>query len=181
MHRELASGLSMPVGFKNRTDGNVQTAIDGMRSAAHPHHFLSVTKQGVAAIVATKGNRDTHVILRGGSSGPNYSAADVKRVVASLEHCGLPGYAMIDCSHANSGKDHARQPEVLHDVCNQLEAGSHALMGVMVESFLVDGSQDHESGAPLVYGQSITDKCLGWEKTEPLFLRLAEAVRKRRG
>jgi 3-deoxy-7-phosphoheptulonate synthase len=181
VHRELASGLSMAVGFKNRTDGNVQTAIDGMRSAAHPHHFLSVTKQGVAAIVATKGNRDTHVILRGGSSGPNYSAADVKRVVAALEHAGLPGYAMIDCSHANSGKDHARQPEVLNDVCNQLEAGSHAVMGVMVESFLVDGSQNHESGAPLVYGQSITDKCLGWEKTEPLFLQLAEAVRKRRG
>ena len=181
VHRELASGLSMSVGFKNGTDGNVQIAIDGMRSASHPHHFLSVTKQGVAAIVATKGNRDSHVILRGGSGGPNYSAADVARVVASLGKAGLPGYAMIDCSHANSGKDHARQPAVMTDVCNQLNEGSRAVMGVMLESFLVDGSQNHEAGAPLVYGQSITDKCLAWERTEPLFLQLAEAVRKRRG
>jgi 3-deoxy-7-phosphoheptulonate synthase len=181
VHRELASGLSMTVGFKNGTEGNVQIAIDGMRSAAHPHHFLSVTKQGLAAIIATKGNRDTHVILRGGSGGPNHSAADVARVVASLERAGLPGYAMIDCSHANSGKDHARQPAVVTDVCNQLNAGSRSIMGVMLESFLVDGNQNHEAGAPLVYGQSITDKCLAWEKTEPLFLQLAEAVRKRRG
>jgi 3-deoxy-7-phosphoheptulonate synthase len=180
VHRELASGLSMAVGFKNGTDGNVQTAIDGMRSAAHPHHFLSVTKQGVAAIVATKGNRDTHLILRGGSDGANYSAAAVARAVAALERAGLPGYAMIDCSHANSGKDHLRQPLVVTDVCDQLGAGSREVIGVMVESFLVDGSQNHESGAPLVYGQSITDKCLGWERTEPLFLQLAEAVRKRR-
>jgi 3-deoxy-7-phosphoheptulonate synthase len=181
VHRELASGLSMPVGFKNGTDGNVQIAIDGMRSAAHPHHFLSVTKQGVAAIVATRGNKDTHVILRGGTGGSNYSAAHVARVVQDLERAGLPGYAMIDCSHANSGKDHARQPEVLADVCRQLSGGSRVLMGVMIESFLVDGSQNHESGQPLVYGQSITDKCLGWERTEPLFGELAEAVRKRRG
>ena len=181
VHRELASGLSMTVGFKNGTEGNVQIAIDGMRSAAHPHHFLSVTKEGVAAIIATKGNRDTHVILRGGSGGPNYSAADVVRVVGSLERAGLPGYAMIDCSHANSGKDHARQPAVVTDVCNQLCEGSRAVMGVMLESFLVDGNQNHEGGAPLVYGQSITDKCLAWERTEPLFLQLAEAVRKRRG
>ena len=181
VHRELASGLSMTVGFKNGTEGNVQIAIDGMRSAAHPHHFLSVTKEGVAAIIATKGNRDTHVILRGGNAGPNYSAADVVRVVGSLERAGLPGYAMIDCSHANSGKDHARQPAVVTDVCNQLCEGSRAVMGVMLESFLVDGNQNHEGGAPLVYGQSITDKCLAWERTEPLFLQLAEAVRKRRG
>jgi 3-deoxy-7-phosphoheptulonate synthase len=180
VHRELASGLSMTVGFKNGTEGNVQIAIDGMRSAAHPHHFLSVTKQGVAAIIATKGNRDTHVILRGGSGGPNFSGADVARVVASLERAGLPGYAMIDCSHANSAKDHTRQPAVVTDVCNQLHEGSRAVMGVMLESFLVDGSQNHEAGAPLVYGQSITDKCLSWERTEPLFLQLAEAVRKRR-
>ncbi|HMF40669.1 MAG TPA: 3-deoxy-7-phosphoheptulonate synthase, partial [Polyangia bacterium] len=121
VHRELASGLSVPVGFKNGTDGNIQIAIDAIQAAGHPHHFLSVTKQGLSAIVATRGNPDCHLILRGGSSGPNFSAADVKRVVASLGHAGLPGYAMIDCSHANSGKDHARQPEVLTDVCNQLE------------------------------------------------------------
>jgi len=181
VHRELASGLSMTVGFKNGTEGGVQVAIDGMRSAAHPHHFLSVTKQGVAAIVATRGNRDTHVILRGGAKGPNYSAADVARVVADLERAKLPGFLMIDCSHANSGKDHARQPQVVADICNQLASGSRALIGAMIESFLVDGSQNHESGQPLVYGQSITDKCLGWERTEPLFTELAEAVRKRRG
>ena len=170
----------MPVGFKNGTDGGVQVAIDGIRSAAHPHHFLSVTKQGVAAIVETRGNRDTHVILRGGASGPNHSAADVARVVADLERASLPGYVMIDCSHANSGKDHARQPKVVADVCGQVAEGSRAVMGVMLESFLVDGSQNHESGAPLVYGQSITDKCLAWDRTEPLFTDLAEAVRKRR-
>jgi 3-deoxy-7-phosphoheptulonate synthase len=181
VHRELASGLSMPVGFKNHTEGNVQIAIDGMRSAAHPHHFLSVTKQGVAAIVGTKGNRDTHVILRGGTKGANYSAADVARVVADLQKAKLPGYLMIDCSHANSGKDHAQQPKVIKDVCAQVAEGSRAVMGVMLESFLVDGNQNHESGAPLVYGQSITDKCLAWDRTEPLFTDLAEAVRKRRG
>jgi 3-deoxy-7-phosphoheptulonate synthase len=181
VHRELASGLSMTVGFKNGTEGGVQVAIDGMRSAAHPHHFLSVTKQGVAAIVETRGNRDTHVILRGGAKGPNYSAADVARVVADLQKAKLPGYLMIDCSHANSAKDHARQPQVVADVCGQLASGSRAVIGVMLESFLVDGNQNHESGQPLVYGQSITDKCLGWERTEPLFTELAEAVRKRRG
>ena len=181
VHRELASGLSMPVGFKNGTDGNVQIAIDGMRSAAHPHHFLSVTKQGVAAIIATKGNRDTHVILRGGTNGPNYAAGEVARVVAELAKAKLPGHLMIDCSHANSGKDHGRQPKVIADVCGQLAEGSRAVMGVMLESFLVDGNQNHEAGAPLVYGQSITDKCLAWERTEPLFTDLAEAVRKRRG
>jgi 3-deoxy-7-phosphoheptulonate synthase len=181
VHRELASGLSMPVGFKNGTEGGVQMAIDGIRSAAHPHHFLSVTKQGVAAIVATRGNRDTHVILRGGASGPNYSAADVARVVQVLERAGLPGYVMVDCSHANSGKDPLRQPQVVSDVCAQLAGGSRAVMGLMLESFLVDGGQNHESGNPLVYGQSITDKCLGWERTQPLFTELAEAVRKRRG
>jgi 3-deoxy-7-phosphoheptulonate synthase len=181
VHRELASGLSMTVGFKNGTEGGVQVAIDGMRSAAHPHHFLSVTKQGVAAIVETRGNRDTHVILRGGAKGPNYSAADVARVVADLQKAKLPGHLMIDCSHANSAKDHARQPQVVADVCGQLASGSRAVIGVMLESFLVDGNQNHESGQPLVYGQSITDKCLGWERTEPLFTELAEAVRKRRG
>lgn len=181
VHRELASGLSMPVGFKNGTSGNLQLAIDGIRSAANPHHFLSVTKQGVAAIVATKGNDQCHVILRGGSSGPNYSAEDVARAVEDLERAGLRGRVMIDCSHANSGKDHERQPAVARDVAGQVADGSRAIFGLMLESFLVDGNQDHEGGGPLVYGQSITDKCMGWERTEPLFTELAEAVRKRRG
>jgi 3-deoxy-7-phosphoheptulonate synthase len=181
VHRELSSGLSMPVGFKNGTDGSVQLAIDGIRSAGNPHHFLSVTKLGGAAIFATKGNQDCHVILRGGSSGPNYSADDVAQVVADLESAGLPGHVMIDCSHANSGKDHEKQPLVVSDVAGQLSEGSHSIMGVMLESFLVDGNQNHEKQAKLVYGQSITDKCMSWERTEPLFTELAEAVRKRRG
>jgi len=182
VHRELASGLSMPVGFKNGTGGGVQVAIDGIRSAQNPHHFLSVTKQGGAAIVSTRGNPECHVILRGGDSGPNYSADDVARVVADLESAGLPGRLMIDCSHANSGKDHLRQPLVVSDIAGQLADGSTAIIGLMLESFLVDGSQNHERArGALVYGQSITDKCMSWERTEPLFTELAEAVRKRRG
>ena len=181
VHRELASGLSMPVGFKNGTDGTVQLAIDAIGSASHPHRFLSVTKQGVAAIVATQGNTDCHVTLRGGSSGPNYAADAVAQVVATLEQAGLPGRLMIDCSHANSDKDHARQPQVVGDVAGQIADGNHAILGVMLESFLVDGNQNHEKSNSLVYGQSITDKCMSWERTEPLFEELAEAVRKRRG
>jgi 3-deoxy-7-phosphoheptulonate synthase len=179
VHRELASGLSMPVGFKNGTDGTVQVAIDGIRSSAHPHHFLSVTKQGLAAIVSTRGNPACHVILRGGTSGPNYRADDVSRVVADLESAGLPGQLMVDCSHANSGKDHERQPLVVSDVAGQLADGGHAITGVMIESFLEDGNQNHEKGE-LVYGKSITDKCMSWQRTEPIFTELAEAVRKRR-
>ena len=182
VHRELASGLSMPVGFKNGTGGGVQVAIDGIRSAQNPHHFLSVTKQGGAAIVSTRGNPECHVILRGGDSGPNYSSDDVVRVVADLESAGLPGRLMIDCSHANSGKDHTRQPLVVSDIAGQVADGSTAIIGVMLESFLVDGNQNHEKArGALVYGQSITDKCMSWERTEPLFTELAEAVRKRRG
>ena len=181
VHRELASGLSMPVGFKNGTGGTVQVAIDAIRSAAHPHHFLSVTKQGVAAIVSTKGNPDCHLILRGGSAGPNYSEADVARVIESLESAGLPDRLMIDCSHANSEKNHLLQPAVVTNLSGRIAEGSRSLCGVMLESFLVDGSQNHESGEAMVYGMSITDKCMGWERTEPLFAELAEAVQKRRG
>ncbi len=181
VHRELASGLSMPVGFKNGTDGTVQVAIDAIASSAHPHHFLSVTKQGHAAIVATKGNPECHVILRGGSRGTNYSAADVAETVALLEGRGLTPRLMMDCSHANSGKDHTRQPAVVRDVAGQIAAGSRAIAGVMMESFLVDGSQRHEGNCELVYGQSITDKCMSWERTQPLFAELARAVRQRRG
>ncbi|MCZ6464826.1 MAG: 3-deoxy-7-phosphoheptulonate synthase [Proteobacteria bacterium] len=181
VHRELASGLSMPVGFKNGTDGSVQIAIDAIGSATHPHHFLSVTKQGHAAIVSTRGNRDCHAILRGGQSGSNYSVEAVAQVVAALEAAGLPGRLMVDCSHANSGKDHTRQPEVAAEIARQLEAGSRAVFGVMLESFLVDGNQNHEKVEKLTYGQSITDKCMSWERTEPVLATLADAVQKRRG
>jgi len=183
VHRELASGLSMPVGFKNATDGNLQVAIDGVRSSANPHHFLSVTKQGVAAIVATEGNEDCHVILRGGASGPNYSSVDVTRVVKALESKGLNGRVMVDCSHANSGKRHEVQPDVARDVASQVAGGSRAVFGIMLESFLEDGRQEHSQDrgtAGLAYGTSITDACMGWERTQPVLATPAEAVRKRR-
>jgi len=180
VHRELASGLSMPVGFKNGTDGGVQLAIDGILSAAHPHHFLSVTKQGVAAIVSTRGNPECHVILRGGAGGPNYDAASVAAVAAKLEGAGLAPRIMIDCSHANSAKNHENQPLVAAEVGKQVAAGSRSIIGVMVESFLVAGSQDHTKTPELVYGKSITDKCLDWDRTEALLRDLADSVRKRR-
>ena len=181
VHRELASGLSMPVGFKNGTTGNVQIAIDAIRSAAHPHHFLSVTKQGVAAIVATRGNEDCHLILRGGTDGPNHDAASVARMCEELRKAGLPERLVIDCSHANSGKDHTRQPETARDVAAQVESGNAAITGVMLESFLVDGRQDVEDGEELIYGRSITDACMGWERTVPVVEELAAAARTRRG
>jgi 3-deoxy-7-phosphoheptulonate synthase len=180
VHRELASGLSTPVGFKNGTDGTVQIAVDAIRSSAHPHHFLSVTKQSVAAIVETRGNEDCHVILRGGASGPNYSEARVAEVARQLEQAGLPARVMVDCSHANSDKDYLRQTEVARDLARQVAEGSPVIFGVMMESFLVDGRQDVESGSPLVYGQSITDACISWERTQPLLAELADAVRARR-
>jgi 3-deoxy-7-phosphoheptulonate synthase len=181
VHRELASGLSMPVGFKNGTGGTIQIAIDAVRSAAQPHRFLSVTKEGVAAIVSTAGNAECHVILRGGAQGPNYSSEQVSAVAEKLKAAGAHARLLVDCSHANSGKNFERQPEVLRDVARQVAGGSHAIFGIMLESFLVDGRQDHQQGKPLVFGQSITDACLGWERTEPLFAELAKAVRARRG
>jgi 3-deoxy-7-phosphoheptulonate synthase len=180
VHRELASGLSMPVGFKNGTDGTVQVAIDAIRSSAHPHHFLSVTKQGVAAIVATNGNPECHVILRGGTRGPNYDADSVAAVAEKLQAAGLRPMMMVDCSHANSNKDHERLPEVVKAVAEQVSAGSHAILGAMLESFLVDGRQDAEKGRQLTYGQSITDRCLSWERTAPLLDAFAAAARERR-
>ena len=179
VHRELASGLSMPVGFKNGTDGTVQIAIDAVRSSAHPHRFLSVTKQGVAAIVATEGNPDCHVILRGGTSGPNYDQASVAELVSKLSAAGATARVMVDASHANSGKDHTKQPAVVSDLAQQIST-SDSIFGVMLESFLVDGRQDHARPETLAYGKSITDACMGWERTEPLFQVLAEAVEKRR-
>jgi len=180
VHRELASGLSMPVGFKNATDGNVQVAIDAIRCAAYPHCFLSVTKQSVAAIVETAGNEDCHVILRGGASGPNFDPESLTAVGGALGKAGLPDRVMIDCSHGNSGKDFARQPEVAAELAGQIAAGNRSIIGLMMESFLEDGRQDYRKGVDLVYGQSVTDACMGWERTQPLFGLLAEAVRSRR-
>ena len=180
VHRELASGLSMPVGFKNGTGGTIQIAIDAIRSAAHPHHFLSVTKQGLAAIVATNGNPECHLILRGGSAGPNHKEQAVSAAVERLLAAGLRSQLMIDCSHANSGKSHERQPEVVAEVASQIAKGGHHIAGVMMESFLVDGRQDHAGPDGLQYGQSITDACMGWERTMPTFEVLSNAVRARR-
>ncbi|MFC4160604.1 3-deoxy-7-phosphoheptulonate synthase AroG [Chitinimonas lacunae] len=179
VHRELASGLSCPVGFKNGTDGNLRIAIDAIRAASVPHHFLSVTKFGHSAIVATAGNPDCHVILRGGKT-PNYDAEHVGRAVTDLAAANLPEKLMIDFSHANSSKDYRRQKDVCEDVCNQLAAGNQAIFGVMVESHIEAGRQDLVPGKPLQYGQSITDACLGWEESEQLLHRLAQAVSARR-
>jgi 3-deoxy-7-phosphoheptulonate synthase len=181
VHRELASGLSMPVGFKNGTDGNVQIAVDAVRAASHPHHFLSVTKQGLAAIVSTRGNDACHVILRGAVRRPNYHAEDVEAAARALQRAGLPSRLMIDCSHGNSGKDPNRQPAVARDIAAQVADGSASIFGVMIESHLVGGRQDARPGQPRAYGQSITDACLAWEDTVPVLEELAKAARARRG
>jgi 3-deoxy-7-phosphoheptulonate synthase len=170
----------MPVGFKNGTDGNVQIAVDAIRAAHHPHHFLSVTKQGISAIVSTRGNDRCHLILRGGSHRPNYDADSVQAVSRKLRKAGLPHRVMVDCSHGNSGKDYARQPIAARDVAAQVAAGSEEIFGLMLESHLVEGSQKLEPGLPLVYGQSITDACISWESTVDLLEELAAAVRQRR-
>jgi 3-deoxy-7-phosphoheptulonate synthase len=183
VHRELASGLSVPVGFKNGTDGNLQIAIDAMRSAAHPHRFLSVTKQGVAAIVATRGNPDTHVILRGAASGVNYDAASVAKACTALASAGMPSRVMIDCSHGNSAKDHRKQALAASSIAEQIAAGGRGIVGAMIESHLVAGRQNvpaHGHAGQLVYGQSITDACIGWDETTPILEQLAQAVRTRR-
>jgi len=184
VHRELASGLSMPVGFKNGTSGTVQLAIDGIGAAAGEHHFLSVTKHGVGGIVATRGNPHCHVILRGGSSGPNFDADSIRGVEEQLLAAGLANRIMVDCSHANSGKDHEKQPAVAESLAGQIADGNDAIFGLMMESFLVDGNQPHsqsQGNVGLVHGQSITDKCMSWERTEPLFEMLAQAAGKRSG
>jgi 3-deoxy-7-phosphoheptulonate synthase len=170
----------VPLGFKNGTDGNLQIGIDAIHAAANPHHFLSVTKEGLAAIVATKGNPDCHVILRGSNSGPNYSAMDVSAASEKLIFSGLPARIMIDCSHGNSSKDYRKQPQVAADIASQIENGNATIFGIMMESHLVAGRQDLKPGCILNYGQSITDGCLSWDETVPVLHRLAEAVRKRR-
>ena len=181
IHRELASGLSVPVGFKNGTDGNIQIALDAIRAARDPHHFLSVTKQGLSAIVSTTGNNDCHVILRGSNSGPNYDAASVSDVAEVLRSHSLVDRVMIDCSHGNSRKDFRRQPEVAKNVCEQIAAGSKQISGVMLESHLVEGRQDLGDASSLRFGQSVTDACISWETTVPVLEQLAEAVRAGRG
>ncbi|MDO4689105.1 MAG: 3-deoxy-7-phosphoheptulonate synthase AroG [Plesiomonas sp.] len=179
VHRELASGLSCPVGFKNGTDGTIKVAIDAIAAAGSSHHFLSVTKFGHSAIVSTAGNQDCHIILRGGKE-PNYSAGHVSVVLRELEKNGLPPKVMIDFSHANSAKQYQRQNAVAEDVGAQIAAGQQAIFGVMIESHLVEGRQDLVPGQPLTFGQSITDACIGWDDTENVLRHLAASVRARR-
>ncbi|NEV77711.1 3-deoxy-7-phosphoheptulonate synthase [Rhodopseudomonas sp. BR0C11] len=179
IHRELASGLSCPIGFKNGTDGNVRIAAEAVKSAAQPHHFMAVTKGGRNAIAATTGNSDCHVILRGGVT-PNYDAASVEAAAAVLGKIGLAPRLMIDASHANSSKQPDNQPKVTADVGRQLAAGENRIIGVMIESNLVAGQQDVVPGRPLQYGQSITDGCIDWATTETVLHELAEAVDSRR-
>jgi 3-deoxy-7-phosphoheptulonate synthase len=177
VHRQLVSGLSCPVGFKNATSGDAQIAIEAVQSAAHPHTFLGHTKHGQSAIFVTAGNPDCHVILRGGRGMVNYTAEAVAEVSTQLEKAGLPPRVMIDCSHANSGKDHRRQPDVCRNVASQVAGGNRNIFGAMLESNLVAGAQKLEPGQPLVYGQSITDACIGWQETLELLKELAGAVR----
>lgn len=179
VHRELASGMSCPIGFKNGTDGTIKVAIDAIGAASAPHNFLSVTKYGHSAIVQTRGNEDCHIILRGGKE-PNYSKAHVDAVNEQLTAAKLPNNIMVDFSHANSSKQFKRQMDVSTDVCSQISAGDKSVFGVMIESHLVEGRQDIVNGAAKTYGQSVTDACIGWEDTEAVLHQLAAAVRDRR-
>lgn len=179
-HRELASGLSCPVGFKNGTDGGFKVAVDAIRAANNPHIFMSLTKAGHSAIFETTGNQDCHVILRGGNSGPNYAAPFVADAVSQLKAAGVEDKLMIDCSHANSEKQHERQLVVANSIAEQLAQGEQHIMGVMAESHLVGGRQDVEANKPLTYGQSITDACLGWQDTLSLLEILSNGVTARR-
>jgi 3-deoxy-7-phosphoheptulonate synthase len=183
VHRELASGLSAPIGFKNGTDGNIRIATDAIQAAARGHHFLSVHKNGQVAIVQTNGNKDCHVILRGGKL-PNYDAASVAAACSELEAAKLPATLMIDCSHANSSKQHQKQIDVAREIASQVAKGSHQVFGVMVESHLQAGAQKFTPGRDdpkrLEYGQSITDACLGWDDSQQVLELLSEAVKQRR-
>jgi 3-deoxy-7-phosphoheptulonate synthase len=179
IHREMASGLSCPVGFKNGTNGDVKIAVDAVLAASQPHHFLAVTQEGRAAIAATTGNDDAHIVLRGGRV-PNYGAEGVAAAVAELAKAGLPQRLMVDASHANSGKDHENQPGVVADISTRIGRGDRSLMGVMIESHLVAGRQELVPGRPLTYGQSITDACSDWSASVAMLDELASAVRARR-
>jgi 3-deoxy-7-phosphoheptulonate synthase len=178
-HRELASGLSCPLGFKNGTNGSLKIALDAIRSASQPHHFLSVTKEGFSAIFATSGNDDCHVILRGGTR-PNYDTESINIASEEMESAGFVPRLMIDFSHANSRKRHQKQIDIGRDVAGQVARGDHRIIGAMIESFLVAGRQEWYADQELVHGQSITDACIGWEESAPLLEELAEAVRQRR-
>ncbi len=180
IHRQLGSGLSMPVGFKNRTDGNVQVAVDAVRAAAAPHAFAGIDVNGMPAILYTRGNPDCHIILRGGRGAPNFGAEPVAQALALLRAAGLRARVMIDLSHDNSGKDPDRQPAVADAVAEQIAAGESAIVGVMIESFLVGGRQDADAPGGLTYGQSITDGCIDWDTTVEVLGDLAQAVRARR-
>ena len=184
LHRELASGVSFPIGFKNGTDGSVGVAIDAMRASSNPHAFMGVTEQGLAAIVKTRGNQDVHVILRGGSKGPNYASEHVRAAAANIEKARPHHHAsiMVDCSHGNSQKNHNNQPKVVDDICTQLAAGDRNITGVMIESNHHEGRQDVPAEGPsgLKYGISITDACVDWETTVGMLDRLNEAVAQRR-
>ncbi|OZI61602.1 3-deoxy-7-phosphoheptulonate synthase [Bordetella genomosp. 11] len=179
-HRQLSSGLSCPLGFKNGTDGGVQIAADAIVAARASHAFMGMTKMGMAAIFETRGNDDTHVILRGGKQGPNYDAASIAACCDILKRAGLREQVMVDCSHANSNKSHSRQVDVARDVGEQIAGGDRRIVGVMIESHLEEGRQDLKPGVPLRRGVSITDACLGWAQTEPVLRQLAQAVRQRR-
>jgi 3-deoxy-7-phosphoheptulonate synthase len=180
VHRELASGLSCPVGFKNATDGGIKIAIDAINAAMSPHHFLSLTKAGRSAIFSTRGNEDAHIILRGGNNRPNYDEVSVEQVAEGLQESGLRPNIMIDFSHANSLKKYERQMLVAQDVAGQIRNGDSRIIGIMAESHLVAGRQDVEDGKPLTYGQSITDACLGWDDSVKLLNEMAVAVQRRR-
>ncbi|KAJ3254807.1 3-deoxy-7-phosphoheptulonate synthase [Boothiomyces macroporosus] len=182
LHRELASGVSFPVGFKNGTDGNLTIAIDAITSSSNPHHFLGVTKQGLAAITRTRGNPFCHVILRGGNQGPNYDAPNIKLAKERLEKAKLPTNIMVDCSHGNSSKNHKNQPLVAQDLATQISNGENSIIGVMIESNINEGNQKVPASGPkdLKYGVSITDACVDWETTEEMLRNLAKAVEERR-
>lgn len=180
VHRQLSSGLSMPIGMKNRPDGSIGTAVDAIRAAAVPHVFTGIDHSGAPAILHTRGNPDCHLVLRGADSGPNYDAAAVAGAQELLRKAGLPERVVIDASHGNSRKDHRRQPQVAAEIGAQVAAGNQAVVGVMLESFLVEGRQDLDPTAELTYGQSVTDACLGWETTETVLAGLRDAVLARR-
>jgi len=179
IHRQLASGLSMPVGFKNGTGGSIQIAVDAINAARFPHHFLSVTKHGVSAIVSTVGNDACHLILRGSSTGPNCDPESIAKAVEQLESAGLSPHLMVDCSHGNSRKDYRQQPAVAEEIANQIAEGSDAITAVMIESNLIEGAQSASDSDSLVYGKSITDACVGWDTTVDMLNTFATAVQKR--
>ncbi|HEY3218986.1 MAG TPA: 3-deoxy-7-phosphoheptulonate synthase [Candidatus Limnocylindria bacterium] len=181
VHRELASGLSMPIGFKNGTGGTTQIAIDAVRAAAYPHRFLGVTEQGLASIVITKGNPECHVILRGGARGPNYDRASIATVMKELGASGVAQRVMVDASHGNSERDHQRQADVARDIASQIASGERGIVGVMLESFLLAGRQELKKDIELEFGKSITDACMSWDESAQVLRDLAAAVRERRG